>query len=637
MKQISSSKGIHSEYEEYELYKKTHTRQQWYIIYVTAVGAIGGLLFGYDTGVISGALLSIDSYFSLTDLEKEAIVSITVFGAMIGALFSGCISDRIGRKLVVMLASVIFVGGAVLMGIAQSLFQLLAGRLIVGLAIGQASMIVPMYIAEMAPSRYRGRLVTVNTFFITGGQFLAALVDGAFSGRGDGWRYMLGLGGVPALLQFFGLWGLPESPRYLVAQGKFEQARKALETLRGTPESTDASSAGSSTASYDTRDITLEESTEDRTSNTTESTKTERSAALLSSDSEGNKSGPKNVDEIEHQGANTTTYAIDKELKEIQDAIYEENRRGSGARYEKNGMCTKFGRCLDTWKLIFKTPAIRRAFIVGCTLQLLQQSAGINTVMYYSGTILHNAGFESRTAIWLTAVVAFANFSFSGLGLRFVETQGRRRLTLASIAGVTVSLILLGVVFYFKRQHSAMIISPPDGFPESRACQKFAKCMDCVLQDDCGFFGNRTSGYCLKGDRDGANKEPGDGPTNSVWGFSHCPGQLQQDLGWGALAALVLYLIWFAPGLAAMPWTINSEIYPNQVRAVAVSVATTVNWVFNLLVSMTFLSLATTITPFGSFCVYAGIAFLGGVFLFFRLPETKGKTLEEIQELFAAR
>ena len=86
-----------------------------------------------------------------------------------------------------------------------------------------------------------------------------------------------------------------------------------------------------------------------------------------------------------------------------------------------------------------------------------------------------------------------------------------------------------------------------------------------------------------------------------------------------------------------MPWTINSEIYPNHVRAVAVSVATTVNWIFNLVISMTFLTLATAITPFGSFLVYASIAFLGGVFLYYRLPETKGKTLEEIQELFDAQ
>jgi SP family myo-inositol transporter-like MFS transporter 13 len=200
---------------------------------------------------------------------------------------------------------------------------------------------------------------------------------------------------------------------------------------------------------------------------------------------------------------------------------------------------------------------------------------------------------------------------------------------------VTVALLSLGVVFFEKREHSAPSVQPKSHDPQG-VCGVADNCFDCVIQDTCGFLGNRTSGFCLKGGHDDYEDFTGKIPKGYTWEFSRCLGSVQKDLGWAALAALMLYLMCFAPGLASMPWTINSEIYPTKVRAVAVSIATTVNWIFNLVVSMTFLNLATAITPFGSFGVYAAAAVLGGVFLYFRLPETKGKTLEEIQELFEA-
>eukprot|EP01138_Halocafeteria_seosinensis_P014674 gb/GECG01014979.1/.p1 GENE.gb/GECG01014979.1/~~gb/GECG01014979.1/.p1 ORF type:complete len:686 (+),score=79.24 gb/GECG01014979.1/:1-2058(+) len=616
-------------------------REKVYIIYVTIVGAIGGLLFGYDTGVVSGALLQIETYFELDDVEKEAVVSITVLGAILGSSCSGSIGNRVGRKPVVMVASLIFIGGAVLMGLAQSLFTLLAGRLIVGLAIGQASMVVPMYIAEMAPSKYRGRLVTVNTLFITGGQFLAALVGGAFSGQSDGWRWMLGLGAAPAGLQFLGMFGLPESPRHLVAMGKIDKARKALEILRGRKRQ----SRRYVYSPYGTQGATNEDAADSSSHLSTAEEVRQPSRSIVYEVDEPGESfdeGEERKDEaVDHSSSETSKNdLIEQELmgieKAIEDEVREQGLLAFGPHLEgtkKMEGCWKLRVWYKATKQLLSSRAVRNALIVGCTLQFLQQAAGINTVMYYSGTILHNAGFENPTAIWLTAAVAFTNFLFSSLGLRFVETSGRRKLTLFSVAGVALALMFLGAVFFEKRENSATALRPKSHDIQG-VCGEADNCFDCVIQDSCGFLGNSTSGFCLKGGHEDYENFSGKIPQGYDWEFSRCVGGLQKDLGWAALTALMFYLMCFAPGLASMPWTINSEIYPNRVRAVAVSIATTVNWIFNLVVSMTFLNLATAITPFGSFGLYAGVAVLGGVFLFFRLPETKGRTLEEIQELF---
>lgn len=339
-------------------------------------------------------------------------MSITVLGAIIGAAGSGVAANSLGRKPVVMIASVIFIAGAIMMGLAHSLALLLIGRWTVGVGIGQASMVVPMYIAEMAPPNFRGRLVTVNTLFVTGGQFIATLVDGSFSGRKDGWRWMLGLGALPAILQLVGLIGLPESPRQLVSKGKINEARNALIKLRGRPDrrSTKESVYGSSSQFQD-------ETKYDETS--AAGTIQDRESLLGSFDSTKltECSTPKSETE--------TNDPIEIELNEIREAVKEETRQKiPPAQLNKQKKTSSWSPIyfIATMKYLFTTPSVRKALLVGCILQFLQQCAGINTVMYYSGIILQNAGFNQKMAIWLTSVVAFTNFVFSGIGLRFVET-----------------------------------------------------------------------------------------------------------------------------------------------------------------------------------------------------------------------
>lgn len=191
--------------EEYERQHPHHVdRFSWFVMKLTVTAALGGFLFGYDTGVISGAMLLIADDFGLDDIQEEIIVSITIAAAVTAALAGGPGMERLGRRPVILAAAVVFTVGAVLLAAAPSYRALVLGRLIVGLGIGLASLATPVYIAEAAPSHVRGRLVTLNTLFITMGQVVAGVVDGLFAQTTNGWRYMLGLSGVPSFFMAVG-------------------------------------------------------------------------------------------------------------------------------------------------------------------------------------------------------------------------------------------------------------------------------------------------------------------------------------------------------------------------------------------------------------------------------------------------
>ncbi len=161
--------------------QKQKNKDKYFLILLTVIAALGGFLFGYDTGVVSGAMLNIKKTFNLSATWQEVIVSVTIGAAAISAAVAGVLCDLIGRKPTLIIASVVFTVGAVVMGAAVNTIMLVIGRIIVGLGIGAAAMASPMYIAELAPYHMRGKLVVLNNLFITGGQFVATVVDGAFS------------------------------------------------------------------------------------------------------------------------------------------------------------------------------------------------------------------------------------------------------------------------------------------------------------------------------------------------------------------------------------------------------------------------------------------------------------------------
>ncbi|BBN13884.1 MFS transporter, SP family, solute carrier family 2 (myo-inositol transporter), member 13 [Marchantia polymorpha subsp. ruderalis] len=205
-----------------------------YIWKLSISAGLGGLLFGYDTGVISGALLYIRDDFQAVDKNtslQEAIVSTALAGAIVGSAVGGKMSDRFGRKPVIMFSDVVFVIGAIIMASATSPDIIIVGRTLVGLGIGIASMTAPLYIAEASPAKFRGALVTMNVLMITGGQFVSYLINLAFTKVPGTWRWMLGVAAVPAVVQLVAMLFLPESPRWLYSKGRVEASVDVLRQI----------------------------------------------------------------------------------------------------------------------------------------------------------------------------------------------------------------------------------------------------------------------------------------------------------------------------------------------------------------------------------------------------------------------
>lgn len=192
-----------------------------------------------STGVISSTLISINSDLSsrpLTTLDKSLITSATSFFALLASPLTGLLADAVGRKPVILAADLLFVLGAVWQAYTTTVWGMIAGRAVIGAAVGSASFVVPLYISELSPSPFRGRLVTVSSLFITGGQVVAYLVGWAFSETSGGWRWMVGLGGVPAACQFGMLFFMPETPRFLIQKGKVSDGKKVLSRVYGSGE-----------------------------------------------------------------------------------------------------------------------------------------------------------------------------------------------------------------------------------------------------------------------------------------------------------------------------------------------------------------------------------------------------------------
>ncbi|WP_017576349.1 sugar porter family MFS transporter [Nocardiopsis kunsanensis] len=329
--------------------------------------ALGSFLFGFDTGIISGALLFIREDFDLTSFQQGSVVSILLLGAVIGALTCGNIADRYGRKPVLAALGVVFFLGIGATAFAPGYWTVLLGRVVMGLAVGGVSATVPTYLGEMAPAQVRGRMLSLNQLFITFGLLTSYLVNWALSGA-EAWRAMFGVGLVPALLLFLAALWLPESPAWLVRKGRMEQARKV-------------------------------------------------------------------VDRVAEPGD------ADRFVDRVHDAQREEDRSGSS------------GGVGD----LFRGTALA-ALLVACVLAALQQFAGINTIFYYAPTIISQAGLSASNAIFYSIFIGTVNVAVTFVSLALIDRVGRRPLLLGSLAGMTVSIALLGLAFAAGMSPLAMLV-----------------------------------------------------------------------------------------------------------------------------------------------------------------------------------
>ena len=201
-----------------------------YVKLVALIAALGGLLFGYDTGVMSGALLFISPDFSMTAHQEGWVTSMLLVGAAVGALVAGRAADAWGRRTTLLIGGAIFIIGSLWCALAGSIFALGAARTFLGVAVGGVSIVSPMYIAEVVPPAMRGRLVSLNTLMIVVGQLAAYLVNSALATTGS-WEWMLGLAAIPGTMLFVGMLFVPDSPVWLVSRGRVDQAEKVAARL----------------------------------------------------------------------------------------------------------------------------------------------------------------------------------------------------------------------------------------------------------------------------------------------------------------------------------------------------------------------------------------------------------------------
>jgi MFS transporter, SP family, galactose:H+ symporter len=441
---------------------KTTDDAMQFVYLAAAVSALGGMLFGYDIGVISGAILFIKKDFSLSPGLEEIVVSSVLLGSLVGALAGGSLADRLGRRRLLVGTAIVFGLGAIGAAMAPGTAWLIAARVVAGAAIGIASFVSPLYISEVAPVEVRGKLVSINQVALTSGIVISYLVDYAFAGA-EAWRWMFALAAIPATAFGIGLMFIPDSPRWLVGKGHVSEARAVLKRIRA-------------------------------------------------------------------------PQRAESELNEI---------RHSAAQQKAH------------WSELL-SPLLRPPMIVGVGLAIAQQITGINTVIYYAPTIFKAAGMSSASVAILASVgVGLVNVLLTLVAMQLIDRVGRRPLLLISLAGMALSLFVLGLAFSLP--------------------------------------------------------------------------QLSGSLGWIAVASLMIYVGSFAVGLGPVFWLILSEIYPLRIRGRAMSIGTAANWIVNLIVALSFLTLTQVLGRPATFWLYGVVSIGAWLFAFFLVPETKGKSLEEIE------
>jgi MFS family permease len=217
--------------------ESTNKQNKALVAVIATVAATGGLLFGFDTGVISGAIPFFQKAFGIDNSWVEIITTSGLVGAVIGAMFSGRITDNIGRKKVILAAGIIFIIGALWSGASSSAVMLMFARFFIGIAIGVSSFAAPLYIAEISPTKSRGTLVSMFQLLITIGIMVSYMSDSAFAVPDNdpafvsAWRPMFYVGVIPALIMFIGMLFLPETPRWLISKGHEEKCRQVLEKV----------------------------------------------------------------------------------------------------------------------------------------------------------------------------------------------------------------------------------------------------------------------------------------------------------------------------------------------------------------------------------------------------------------------
>jgi len=454
-----------------------------YVILISAAAALGGLLFGYDWVVIGGAKPFYEAFFRLHSEQQIGWAnSCALIGALVGSILSGGLSDRFGRKKLLISSALLFALSSLLTGLSQSFSAFITWRIVGGVAIGMASNVSPTYIAEVSPAVWRGRLVALNQLTIVIGILMAQIVNWAIarqvpagqtaeqvylSWNGQfAWRWMFIAVAVPSLIFLIGSLGVPESPRWLVMRRRQSRALATLARIGG------------------------------------------------------------------QQYAESC-------IAEIETAMAAE----AAHNVQRSELLSR---------------PMLRILAIGIFLAVLQQWSGINVMFNYAEEVYRNAGYGISDVLFNIVFTGAISVVFTVVALGFVDRVGRRPLMLFGCASIGLSHLLIGFVY--------------------RA----------------------------------------------------------QVRGWPVLLLTLCAIACYSMSLAPVTWVLISEIFPNRIRGAAVSIAVSALWLASFILTFTFPAILGAIGSAGAFWLYSAICFCGFAFIWRRVPETKGRTLEQIEQQLGA-
>jgi sugar porter (SP) family MFS transporter len=513
-------------------------KNKLYTIFISFIVALGGFLFGFDAGIISGVMSFAGPEFNLNELQSGWVVSAPSFAAMFAMLFSGRLSDLIGRKKTLIFVAFLYAISAVFSAIATSYEMLYIARIIGGIAFGAALVLAPIYIAEISTAENRGKLVSLQQLNIVFGFFAAFLsnyffnkyntTDSVFLTDENVWRWMLGVELIPAVIYFVFLFFVPKSPRWLYVKGNFEEAKKVLTKIHG------------------------------------------------------------------------------NERGGIEIAAIERN-----IHTDKNKAPLKIKDVLK--------PSLRFILVVGLIVGVLQQITGINAVYFYATSIFKQTGIGTDAAFSSGVLLSTISVIFTFVAIYLIDKMGRRPLLLIGTAGIAVSLLLCAYGFNEATYQLSKENINQFEFSDS---QKLGPLVDTLYNSDVAFKNDVKAalGNKIYSKNDGAILEAATTINANL-----------------ILIGILGFIACFAFSLGPVMWVLLSELYPIKYRGLAIGVIAFINSLISSLVQLVFPWELSNLGNALTFFLFGAVAFIGFFILLKILPETKGKSLEELELKFVGK
>uniref|UniRef100_A0A8C4W3D5 Solute carrier family 2, facilitated glucose transporter member 10 n=1 Tax=Gopherus evgoodei TaxID=1825980 RepID=A0A8C4W3D5_9SAUR len=489
-------------------------------------------MFGYELGIISGALLQLQMDFHLSCFEQEILVSSLLIGALLASLVGGILIDRHGRRRAILVSNLILLCGSLILTLAGSLIWLVFGRMTVGFAISVSSMACCIYVSEMVAAHQRGLLVSLYEAGITMGILLSYALNYIFSDMTEGWRYMFGLALAPTVIQFLSILLLPTKPVVL------------------------------------------------------------------------------NLCDCDSQ----------KGLIQLQN-----NEDGEEAKPEP---CKeKHYSFLDLFR---SRDNMKSRTLVGLGLVLFQQFTGQPNILCYASKIFRSVGFQNDSSAVLASVgLGVMKVIATLVAMVFADKAGRRVLLIAGCVVMSVSVTAIGLTSWTvpldKARDCQTATEPNASYTIAQHPMQPVSSQPAVL------YIPQTSKMDLP------NQSNEETVQNTSSPFSDTPNREHMILNWITLLSMMAFVSAFSIGFGPMTWLVLSEIYPAGIRGRAFSFCNSFNWAANLLISLSFLDLIDAVGLSWMFLLYGVVGVAAVIFIYLFVPETKGQSLEEIDQQFSRK